>query len=74
MSEIRVDRIQPEITGGSLTFTGITTFSNTGSLTLPGGTTEQRPSAPVAGQIRVVQGDNFVNAIEYYNGTSWTQV
>ena len=73
MSEIRVDTIQPELTGGSLTFTGITTFSSTGSLTLPGGTTEQRPSVPVAGQIRVVQGD-LTNAIEYYNGTSWTQV
>ena len=74
MSEIRVDRIQSEVTGGSLTFTGITTFSSTGSLTLPGGTEAQRPSAPVAGQIRVVQGDAYVNAIEYYNGTSWTAV
>ena len=73
MSEIRVDTIQPEYSGGSLTFTGITTFSGTGSLTLPGGTEAQRPSAPVAGQIRVVQGD-LTNAIEYYNGTSWTQV
>ena len=72
MSEIRVDKIQPEYSGGSLTFTGITTFSGTGSLTLPGGTEAQRPSAPVAGQIRVLQADAMV--LEYYNGTSWTQV
>lgn len=72
MSEIRVNTIQPEISGGSLTFTGITTFSGTGSLTLPGGTSAQRPSAPVAGQIRVIQGDLI--SLEYYNGTSWTQV
>jgi len=73
MSEIRVNTIQPEITGGSLTFTGITTFSGTGSLTLPGGTLEQRPSPLVAGQIRVIQGE-LGNAVEYYNGTSWVQV
>lgn len=73
MSEIRVNTIQPEITGSSLTFTGITTFSSTGSLTLPGGTLEQRPSSLVAGQIRVIQGE-LGNAVEYYNGTSWVQV
>ena len=71
MSELRVDKIQAEVS--TINLTGITTFSGTGSLTLPGGTIKQRPSAPVAGQIRVVQGD-LTNAIEYYNGTSWTQV
>ena len=71
MSELRVDKIQAQ--ASTINLTGITTFSGTGSLTLPGGTTAQRPSAPVAGQIRVVQGE-IGNAIEYYNGTSWTQV
>ena len=72
MSELRVDKIQAEVS--TINLTGITTFSGTGSLTLPGGTIAQRPSAPVAGQIRVVQGDLGTSAIEYYNGTSWTQV
>ena len=71
MSELRVDKIQAQ--ASTINLTGITTFSGTGSLTLPGGTTAQRPSAPVAGQIRVIQGD-LTSAIEYYNGTSWTQV
>ena len=71
MSELRVDKIQAEVS--TINLTGITTFSGTGSLTLPGGTEAQRPSAPVAGQIRVVQGE-IGNAIEYYNGTSWTVV
>ena len=42
MSEIRVDKIQPVINGGTVTLTGITTFSGTGSLTPPGGLPEQR--------------------------------
>ena len=71
MSELRVDKIQAQAT--TINLTGITTFSGTGSLTLPGGTTAQRPTAPVAGQIRVIQGE-VGYAIEYYNGTSWTQV
>jgi len=71
MSEIRVDRIQPELS--SISFTGITTFSGTNAFIIPGGTMSQRPSSLVAGQIRVIQGD-IGNAVEYYNGTSWVQV
>jgi len=73
MSEIRVDKIQPVINGGTVTLTGITTFSGTGSLTPPGGTVTERTSAPRAGQIRAVLGE-LGNAVEYYNGTTWTQV
>ena len=73
MSELRVDKIQAQ--ASTINLTGITTFSGTGSLTLPGGTTAQRPSLPVAGQIRYGSGEvPGVFAIEYYNGTSWTQV
>jgi hypothetical protein len=73
MSEIRVDKIQPVINGSTVTLTGITTFSGTGSLTPPGGLPEQRTSSASRGQIRFVQGD-IGNAIEYYNGTSWIQI
>jgi len=71
MSEIRVDNIEKEIT--NLVFSGITTFSSTGSVTLPVGTQTQRPSSPSVGQVRVIQGE-VGNAMEYYNGTSWVQV
>jgi hypothetical protein len=70
MSVIRVDKLQSP--SGTITFTGITTFSGTGSFSIPGGTSSQRPSSPVAGQIRYVQGD--VGIVEYYNGSSWVQV
>jgi hypothetical protein len=71
MSVIRVDKLQSP--SGTITFTGITTFSGTGSFSIPGGTSSQRPSSPVAGQIRYVQGE-VGNAVEYYNGSSWVQV
>ena len=71
MSVIRVDKLQSP--SGNITFTGITTFSGTGSFSIPGGTSSQRPSSPVAGQIRYVQGE-VGNAVEYYNGSSWVQV
>jgi len=54
-------------------FSGITTFSSTGSVTLPVGTEAQRPSSPSVGQVRVLQGD-LSSAVEYYNGTSWVTV
>ena len=71
MSVIRVGTIQSP--SGTVTFTGITTFSGTGSFSIPGGDETQRPSSPVAGQIRYVSGD-LTNAVEYYNGSSWVTV
>ena len=71
MSAIRVGTIQSP--SGTITLSGITTFSGTGSFSIPGGTSSQRPSSPVAGQIRYVQGD-LTNAVEYYNGSSWVTV
>jgi len=54
-------------------FSGITTFSGTGSFSIPGGNIDQRPSGPLVGQIRYVKGDVSA-ALEYYNGSSWVQV
>jgi hypothetical protein len=71
MSAIRVGTIQSP--SGTITLSGITTFSGTGSFSIPRGTSSQRPSSPVAGQTRVVQG-SIGGAIEYYNGSSWVQV
>lgn len=71
MSEIRVDKIESPT--GTVTFLGITTFSGSGSFTIPGGTEEQRPSSPVAAEIRVIQGE-IGSAIERYDGTSWDTI
>jgi hypothetical protein len=73
MSVIRVDKLQSP--SGTVTFTGITTFSGTGSFSIPGGDATQRPSSPVAGQIRYSSGEiSGVYAVEYYNGSSWVTV
>jgi hypothetical protein len=45
-----------------------TTIDDTGFLRYPIGTTEQRPSSPLAGMIRF---NTSINNLEYYNGTSW---
>ena len=72
MSVIRVGTIQSP--SGTITLSGITTFSGTGSFSIPGGDTTQRPSSPVAGQIRYVSGDAYSTVVEYYNGSSWVQI
>lgn len=55
---------------GSSNFNGDMILSGTGSLTLPKGTTAQRPTA-VSGMIRY----NTTNSKpEYYNGTTWVTV
>jgi hypothetical protein len=45
-----------------------TTINDTGFLTLPSGTTAQRPASPAAGMVRY---NTTNNAMEYYNGTTW---
>ena len=50
MSELRVDNVEKEYR--NLVFSGITTFSSTGSVTLPVGTEAQRPSSPSVGQVK----------------------
>jgi hypothetical protein len=73
MSEIRVDRIQSYWEESSITFSGITTFSGTGAIGLPGGTSLQRPEVARDGQIRYINGD-VKKGLEYYNGTDWITV
>jgi hypothetical protein len=45
-----------------------TTINDTGFLTLPNGTTAQRPTSPSAGQVRF---NTSINEIEVYNGSNW---
>lgn len=53
------------------TITSNTTFSSTGAVTLPKGTTAQEPGTPIAGMIRY-NTDN--NTFEGYNGTTWGNI
>lgn len=71
MSAIRVDTIQSPT--GTVTLVGITTFSGTKAISIPGGEVAQRPSRPSVGEIRYVQGE-FANVLEYYNGVTWVQL
>jgi hypothetical protein len=68
----------PSIAGGALsgtfsgtpTFSGNITFSSTGAITAPVGTTGQRPSA-TAGMLRF---NSSATAFEGYNGSGWTSL
>lgn len=46
-------------------------LTGTGSLTIPSGTTAQRPSSPSAGMIRY---NTETNKSEFYNGTNWLNI
>ena len=48
-----------------------TTINDTGNLTLPVGTTAQRPGTPSTGMVRW---NSTNNAAEVYNGTSWVSI
>lgn len=71
MSEIRVDKIEPNTLGGDIVISGITTFSS--GFYIPGGNVSQRPADALAGQIRYVEGE-VTYMVEYYNGTNWVQI
>lgn len=45
-----------------------TTVNDTGFLTLPVGTTAQRPASPVAGYVRY---NTTLGYLEIFTGTSW---
>lgn len=53
---------------GSSNFNGDMILSGTGSLTLPKGTTAQRPSSPLSGMMRF---NTSVGLAEVYTGTDW---
>ena len=48
-----------------------TTVSDTGHLTIPVGTTAQRPASPAAGMIRL---NSSTGSIEWYTGATWVNV
>jgi hypothetical protein len=52
----------------SLYYVGGAKIYGTTALTIPVGTTAQRPGTPAAGMTRF---NTSYNAVEYYNGTSW---
>lgn len=56
---------------GTLSVNGKVTASGTGALKIPVGTTAERPSTPVAGDIRY---NSTVDQAEIYSGTEWKAV
>ena len=77
MSEIRAGTttttalVSTGDTTGNIVLTpdsGIATISATGALTVPSGTTAQRPATPVAGMTRW---NTTLGAYEVYAGTTW---
>ena len=50
------------------TITSNTVFSNTGSITLPNGTSAEQPGTPTAGMVRF---NTTTNKFEGYDGTEW---
>jgi len=55
--------------GGELTVSGNATFSGTGALTVPSGTTAQQPSTGLVGGM--IRFNSTLNRLEVYNGTVW---
>jgi len=48
-----------------------TTFNSIANISLPTGTTAQRPGIPTAGMIRF---NSSVNLLEFFNGSTWQQI
>jgi len=56
---------------GTSTFAGSVGFSTTGAITLPRGTTAQRPSSPVNGMLRY---NTSIEAAEQYRNGAWVSI
>jgi hypothetical protein len=57
--------------GASKAFLDTANSNGTGALTVPTGTTAQRPASPVAGQIRY---NSTLNSTEIYSGVAWISI
>ena len=59
------------VTSTTVVASGVVGSSATGALTIPSGTTAERPGSPATGMTRY---NSTLNVIEYYNGTAWYSV
>ena len=59
------------IVGKDLQVAGNVSLTGTGSLTVPVGTTAQRPATGLSGMVRF---DSDLDALQIYNGTAWSSV
>ena len=57
--------------GGELTVTGNVSLTGTGSLTVPTGTTAQRPATSLSGMVRFNTSNGL---LEHYNGSIWASL
>ena len=73
-SKLKVDQLTTTSESGTLEIVGdvaIDASSSTSALTLPTGTTAQRPASPAAGMIRYNTESGY---LEFYDGTDWFEV
>jgi hypothetical protein len=56
------------ITSTTVVASGVVGSSATGALTMPSGTTAERPGTPATGMVRY---NTTLGVVEYYNGTTW---
>ena len=59
------------VTSTTVVASGVVGTSATGALTMPSGTTAERPASPVTGMIRY---NTTTGVTEYYNGTTWYSI
>lgn len=59
------------VTSTTVVASGVVGSSATGALTMPSGTTAERPGSPTTGMVRY---NTTSSVVEYYNGTTWYAV
>jgi hypothetical protein len=59
------------VTSTTVVASGVVGSSATGALTMPSGTTAERPGTPATGMVRY---NTTLGVVEYYNGTTWYSV
>lgn len=59
------------VTSTTVVASGVVGSSATGALTMPSGTTAERPGTPVTGMVRY---NTSLSVVEYYNGSAWAKV
>lgn len=71
MSQLRANSIK-SINNSQINISGITTFTGTGAIHIPGGDPTLRPTEGRVGQLRRLT--DLATSLEYYNGTTWVEI
>lgn len=71
MSQLRANSIK-SINNSQINISGITTFTGTGAINIPGGDATLRTTEGRVGQLRRIT--EMGTSLEYYNGTTWVEI